>query len=255
MVETVAIYFGLILARVGTFVAVMPLFADRAPRTVRAGLALALAVFYFSAVAPRWDAGMASAVNTNAVSFALALGREALIGAAMGFAFSLFLLPAQIAGTFISQQIGLSFGTPLGGPTGQVGSGPFGVAFEIMASLVFLQLDGHHVLLAALHASFAKFPLGGMLIPQPTGQMVAGLARAQELGVLLGSPVAFCLFLLTMMLAFMARVAPQLNIITIGFTLQSVVALLGIAFLLPDIVRLMTSITGATGVTVLKFLG
>jgi flagellar biosynthesis protein FliR len=254
MAETVAIYFALILARVGTFVAIMPLFADRAPRVVRAGLALALAVFYFSAVGPRWDAGMASAVHANALSFGLSLGREALIGAAMGFAFSLFLLPAQIAGSFISQQIGLAAG-PIGGPTGQTGAGPLGVAFEIMASLIFLQLDGHHVLLAALHASFAKFPLGGMLLPQPTGQMVAGLARAQELGVLLASPVAFCLFLLTIVLAFMARVAPQLNIITIGFTLQSIVALLGVAFLLPDIVRLMSSITGTTGVAVMKFLG
>jgi flagellar biosynthetic protein FliR len=254
MIETVAIYFGLILARVGTFVAVMPLFADRAPRTVRAGMALALAVFYFGAVAPRWDAGMASANHASALAFGLALGREALIGAAMGFAFSLFLLPAQIAGAFVSQQIGLAAG-PVSGPTDQMAAGPFGVAFEIMASLVFLQLDGHHVLLAALHASFAKFPLGGMLIPSPVGPMVDGLARAQQLGVLLGSPVAFCLFLLTIMLAFMARVAPQLNINTVGFTLQSVVALLGVAFLLPDIVRLMSSITGVTGIEVMKFLG
>src|SRR5262249_39263347 len=136
-----------------------------------------------TAVAPRWDASMAGSVNTTGLTFALALGREALIGAAMGFAFSLFLLPAQIAGSFVSQQIGLAAG-PIGGPTGQNGAGPLGVAFEIMASLVFLQLDGHHVLLAALHASFAKFPLGGMLLPQPTSQMVAGLTRAQELGVL-----------------------------------------------------------------------
>ena len=254
MIETVAVYFSLILARVGTFVAIMPLFADRSPRTVRAGLALVLAIFYFTAVGPRWDASMASTARASGLVFATALAREALIGAVMGFAFSLFLLPAQIAGTFVSQQIGLAAG-PMSSPTGQTGGGPLAVAFEILASVIFLQMDGHHVVLSAMHASFAKFPLGGTLMPQPTTQMVDGLARAQEMGLLLGSPLALCLFLLTAMLAFMARVAPQLNINTVGFTLQSVVALLGVSFLLPDILRVMTSITGRTGEAVMGFLG
>jgi len=254
VIETVAVYFGLILARVGTFVAVMPLFADRAPRTVRAGLAIALAVFYFSAVGPRWDAGLANGASMNGWPFFVALLREALIGAAMGFAFSLFMLPAQIAGSFVANQIGLAAG-PQPGPTGDASASPFGVAFEIAAALIFLHLDGHHVLIAALHASFAKFPLGGTLMPQPLEPMVDGLARAHELGVLLASPLALCLLLLTVTLAFLARVAPQLNIQTVGFTLQAIVALVGAGFLMPDLVRLLVAFTGRTGETVLLFTG
>lgn len=253
MIETVVLYFSLILVRVGTLVAVMPLFADRAPRTVRAGLAMALAVFYFSAVGPRWDASLAH-VPSAGWPFLLALGREALIGAAIGFAFSLFLLPAQIAGSFVSNQIGLAAG-PQPGPTGQTSAGPLAVAFEVLATLIFLEMDGHHVMLAVLHASFAKLPLGGLLMPQPLTPMVDGLARAHEMGVLLASPLAVCLLLLTVVLAFMARVAPQLNIQSVGFTLQSIVALVGAAFLLPDLARLLTVFTGETGETVRHFLG
>lgn len=253
MIEAVTVYFSLILARVGTFVAVMPLFADRAPRMVRAGLALALAVFYFSAVLPRWDASLATSASASGWPFFLALGREALIGAAMGFAFSLFLLPAQVAGTFVANQIGLASG-PLHGPSGDTAPGPLAVAFEVLASLIFLELDAHHVLLAALHASFAKLPIGGTLVPQPLNPMVDGLARAHEMGVVLASPMALCLLLLTVMLAFMARVAPQLNIQTVGFTLQSIVALVGAAFLLPDFARLMAAFTGTTGTTIQRFL-
>lgn len=249
--EVVTVYFGLILTRIGTFVAVMPLFADRAPRLVRAGLAVALAVFYFTAVGPRWDAAASTAKGTSLMFF-LALGREALIGAAMGFAFSMFLLPAQIAGSFVSQQIGLALGPQAAGSSSP---GSIGVAFEIIASLIFLELDGHHVVLAVLHASFAKFALGGTLMPQPVQPMLDGLARAHELGVLLGSPVALCLLMLTLTLAFMARVAPQLSINSIGFTLQAIVALVSVSFLVPEIVHVMVSMFGPTTESVQRIAG
>jgi flagellar biosynthetic protein FliR len=253
VIEAATVYFSLILARVGTFVAVMPLFADRAPRVVRAGLAMALAVFYFSAVMPRWDASLAHSPSASGWPFFLALGREALIGAAMGFAFSLFLLPAQVAGAFVANQIGLATG-PQTGPSGHTAPGAIAVAFEVLASVIFLELNAHHVLLSALHASFAKLPVGGTLVPQPLTPMVDGLARAHEVGVLLASPMALSLLLLTVMLAFMSRVAPQLNIQTVGFTLQSIVALVGAAFLLPDFVQLMVRHTGQVGATIQRFL-
>src|SRR5438093_1132430 len=83
----------------------------------------------------------------------------------LGFAFSLFLLPAQIAGAFVSNQVGLALG-PQPGPSGHNAAGPLAVVFEVLASLIFLELNGHHVVLAALHASFSKLPIGGTLIPQ-----------------------------------------------------------------------------------------
>lgn len=253
MIETIAVYFGLILTRVGAFVAVMPLFADRAPRTVRAGLAIALAVFYFTAVSPKWDSTIAAS-KANTLLFALSLGREALIGAAMGFAFSMFLLPAQIAGTFVSQQIGLALG-PQSGPVGPPAASPIAVAFEVLASLILLELDGHHVVLATLHASFAKLPLGGSILPQPTGPMLDGLARAHELGIVLASPVAVCMIMLTLMLAFLARVAPQLNINSVGFTLQAIVALVSVSLLLPELAHVMVAIFGQSTESVQRILG
>jgi flagellar biosynthesis protein FliR len=129
------------------------------------------------------------------------------------------------------------------------------LAFEVFAALVFFEINGHHVLLGALHASFARFPLGGTLVPQPIGPMVDGMTRAHELGVMLASPLAFCLLALTIVLAFAGRIAPQLSIHTVGFTLQSVVSLVGFAFLLPDVFRLLASFTARGGETVSRFMG
>jgi flagellar biosynthesis protein FliR len=240
-----AVYAGLLLARIGAFVAVMPLFGARTPRLVRVGFVLALAAFYLSAAPPKVAAPAGTEIES--LRYGLALARESLIGAAMGFAFGLFLLPARIAGEFITTQVGLNI-APLPGPTGNDAAGALTTVFETMAGLVFLLADGHHVVLAALHASFATFPLGGTNVPQ-AGPAITGLASAYEMGLLLAAPLAVCLFLLAVTLAVMARAAPQLNVYSVGFTLQVLVVLFGGLFLLPEFVMTLHAIIGRIGAT------
>ncbi len=245
MTPALVVYAGLLLARLGAFVGVMPLFGSRTPRTVRVGLVVALAAFYLSAAPPASEVGARGPVAVESFRYALALAREALVGAAMGFAFGLFLLPARLAGEFITTQVGLNV-APQAGPTGDEAAGPLTTILETVAGLVFLVADGHHVVLAALHASFALYPLGGPGVPQ-AGPAVNGLAAAYEMGLLLAAPLAACLFLLSVTLAVMSRAAPQLNIYSVGFSLQVLVVLFGGLFLLPELVTTMSAITARTG--------
>jgi len=245
MTPALAVYAGLLLARLGAFVAVMPLFSARTPRLVRAGLVLALAAFYLNTTPPPANAPPQGPIEVESLRYGLALTREGLIGAAMGFAFGLFLLPARIAGEFITTQIGLNI-APLPGPTGESAAGPLTTVFETVAGFVFLAADGHHVVLMALHASFAVYPLGGTNVPQAAGA-VNGLAVAYEMGLLLAAPIGGCLFLLAITLAVMARAAPQLNIYSVGFTLQVLVVLFGGLFLLPEFVLTLTVIIAKLG--------
>lgn len=248
------VYIGLVLARVGTFIAVLPPFAGRTPRTIRAAVAIAITAFYVGSAAPSWDAKIAShAVDIHPVMYAVALIRESLIGAAMGFAFGLFLLPARAAGEFVNQQIGLA-GTPQVGPSGEVSAGPLSTAFETIATLVFLVVDGHHVLLGALHASFSKFPLGGSVIPQ-VEPLITGLQTAHEMGLMLAGPLSLCLFLLAIVLAVTARAVPQLNVYSIGFTLQVVVGMIGGLILMPDFIKLLLAVFDRSSSTLTLVLG
>jgi flagellar biosynthetic protein FliR len=124
----------------------------------------------------------------------------------------------------------------LPGPTGEEGAGTLTTLLEVLAAGVFLSLDGHHILFAVLHASWSILPLGGTTLPQ-LAPMVQGLKTSYELGLLLAGPVAACLVLLAFTLAMLARTAPQLNIYSVGFTLQVSIVLLASAILLPEIVQ------------------
>ena len=245
---------GLLLARIGAFVSVMPLFSARTPRLVRAGMVLVFAAFYIGpAAADLGNLPPGSVREVDPIRYGLVLVREALIGAAMGLAFGLFLLPGRLAGEFVTQQIGLNISPQLG-PAGGESGGPLANVFETVGALVFLLVDGHHVVLMAFHAAFATLPIGGTAIPD-AGPMVTGLAAAYEMGLLLAAPLAVCLFLLSVTLAVMARTAPQLNIYSVGFTLQVLVALVAGLVLVPEFVSTLTAIVGRTGAALPKMMG
>ncbi|MCS7270947.1 MAG: flagellar biosynthetic protein FliR [Gemmataceae bacterium] len=233
-----AAYGGLLLARIAAWVVATPLVAGRAPMSVRGGLAVTLAAFYLVGQPPPWDARWAAAAETiSSGLYLLALFREVLIGLVLGVLFGLWLLPARVAGEFLTFQIGLN-AAPLPGPTGEEGAGSVTSLMEILATLVFFSLDGHHILLTVLHTSWAVLPLAGATLP-PLTPAINGMATAYELGLLLAAPVAACLLLLSVTLAVMARTAPQLNIYSIGFTLQVMVLMLAGGLLLPEMVHSM----------------
>lgn len=239
MIESAATAFALTLARVGTFIYVLPLLGGSSvPRTVKVGLALALSIFLFSCessthfvtLSPSW------------LGFALALGREMLLGGLLGFAMSLFLLPAHVAAEFIAQEAGLSFASVLTA-TGDGTSSSLTIFFELLASLVFFALDLHHVFLMLLQQTFEHLPIErGFSLPN--WDLVSAVSSAEEGGLLLAAPVALCLFLTTLVLALMTRAAPQLNLFSIGFPVRVLVCLIALLLLMPQIIGGVVSMFG-----------
>jgi flagellar biosynthetic protein FliR len=254
VIEVLVVSFSLILARVATFVALLPVLGgNNVPRLVKAGFALALTVLWFGS----WQTlpgqmFLEQGPHLHWLYYLVALGRETILGAVLGFAFSLFLVPVRVAGEYIGQEMGLTLGS-LSDPTAESSSTAITQILEMLSTLLFLGLDGHHVFLAALHSTFARWPIGGALPGLPLAQLVHGTAAAQEWGLLLAAPVGVCLFLTTIALALMARVAPQLNIFSVGFALRLVVGMAAVLMLLPDLGAALISLFGRIGELLLRW--
>lgn len=238
MTEALVVSYTLVLARVGTFVAVLPVLGGAAvPRMVKAGLALALTTFLFT----RHGAAIDPTLLTQAgrlswLTYGLALAREALLGALLGYVLGLVLLPVKVAGEYLGQEMGLSLG-PLLGPTSSDPATVVSQVFEALATLLLLGLDGHHLFLAALEAAFLHQAVGAAFGAPPAGDLVTGMARSQEWGLMLAAPLGAVLFLTSVALALMARAAPQLNVFAVGFPLRVLAGLIGIFVLVPELVR------------------
>lgn len=240
-----AVVFGvLMLARVAAFVTVAPLMGGSPlPRTVKIGLTVALTFLWGTAY---WEhmpacAWLAGEGVVPWLGFGIAVGREVLLGAAVGYMLGLVLLPARIAGDFLAQEMGLSFGNMVS-ISGDGQATPLTLIFEMLAAALFLGMDGHHGFFGVMHGLMRNYPVGGAVPDVPMTSMLQATLAAEEWGLMLAAPVAVCLFLTTLVLTLLARAAPQLNLYTVGFPLRLGVGLIAVLLLLPHGVAALVSI-------------
>lgn len=243
MTDAAVLAFALILVRIATFVALLPLFGGRnLPHTVKIGLSTALAGFWFSMHGEAAAAALADpAGDIPWLRLAILCGREALLGGALAFALGLFLVPMRIAGAYIGQEMGLSMAT-MTDPSGENSSTLIAQIIENLGVLLFFVLDLHHVLLTTLHASFLSRPAGTDFTLPRTSWLLHGINDAHEAGLLLAAPVGVVLFVTTIVLLVSMRAVPQFNLFSVGMTVRLAAGLLAMLIFLPEMCGLMSRI-------------
>lgn len=241
MLTTWLMTFGLILARVSSFIATIPyLGGPYVPNTIKAGAALALTCFWFSESGATSIRVVVAMDQQPWLAFAMAVGREVIVGCALGYVFGLFLVPFRVAGEYIAQEMGLTMGM-ITDPTRPESSSVIGEFFEIFGVMLFFAHDIHHLFLAALHNSFARHPIGGTILAIPVASQLSVLASTTEWGLTLAAPVAACLFITSLVLSLMSRAAPHMNLMSFGYPLRVLVGLVATWLLWPDLAPRMLS--------------
>lgn len=162
-----------------------------------------------------------------------AVVQQVLIGLAIGFAIRLVFASVELAGEVIGLQMGLNFASFFD-PASSTQVSAVGRFFGHIATLFFVVINGHLMVLMAVVRSFDRFPVDGHFL-NALGQM-----RLYELGANLFSsalwialPMMALLMFVNLALGIVSRVAPQMNIYAVGFPVTLTVGLLGIAATLP----------------------
>lgn len=152
----------------------------------------------------------------------LILAQQLVIGLAMGFAMRLVFTAIDLAGTMISNQMGLGFATAYD-PQSAAQTAVISQFLGMLGLLVFLAIDGHLMVIATLGRSFMVLPISANAIASSSWLNIAnagGLIFSS--GVLLSLPVVVALLIANIALGVLGRVAPQLNLMAIGFPITIV---------------------------------
>ncbi len=228
-INHVATTFVFVLMRVGGFVFAMPIFRrEMLPRTVKVGLIMSLAMFWFPAV----GSAVPSDLGTSAI---IVFGiREVILGVTIGMLLGFFLLPARVAGSWVSQEIGLSMGQQAD-PVTRENSTVVSQVFVAIATLMFLAMDLHHSLFQVLGLTFDHIPFGSSLSGERVANFsVDSLTVAHEHGLGIAAPVGVFLFLLSAILFLLNKASPQINLFSVGLPLRLAVGFGIILLLLPE---------------------
>ena len=213
--------FLLPLARVLAMVATAPVLNHQSiPVSVKIGLSAIIAALIAPTLPPLPDSIL---LSWNGV---LVLMQQIGVGVAFGFTLRLIFAGIEFGGDMIGMQMGLSFATMMN-PQSGMANPVTGSFLSIVASLVFLGIDGHLAMIAAISESFHAFPIG---VPSGGSALMArDLAtmggQVFSIAMHLSLPVVAALMICNLALGVMMRAAPQLNLMSIGFPISLLVGL------------------------------
>ena len=209
--------------RIGAMMLVAPVLGDQ---QVSVRLRLLLAVALTVGVMP--VAGLAPAVEPLSAEGLLISMQQVVIGMAMGLLMALALQTASLAGESVALSMGLGFANMVDPVTGQ--STPVVSQFLlVIATLIFLTVGGHLMLIELLAESFVMLPVGTEGLMEQQFRTVAGWGAQMYAGaVLIALPAVVLLLLVYLSLGVMTRAAPQMNIFSVGFPVTMLVGFLAL---------------------------
>lgn len=178
-----------------------------------------------------WELGLAKQFTTpeNPVAFILMILGEAVIGIILALAANMFFAGIQLAGEIIDIQIGLGIMNVIDPMSGT--QAPLLGNFKfILAMLVYLTLDGHHLFIQALFDSYSLIPVGKVILTQDfISFLLALFGGVFVIAVKLSVPIVGALLVTDIVMGIMSRTIPQMNIFMVGMPAK---ILLGFSVLL-----------------------
>jgi len=145
------------------------------------------------------------------------------IGFAMGFSLRLVFSAIDLGGTMISNQMGLGFATSYDPQSGSQ-TAVIPEFIGMLALLIFLAINGHLMVIATLAKSFDLLPVASSVIEKTSWSNIANAGGVIfSSGVLIALPIVIALLITNIAIGILGRVAPQLNIIAIGFAITMLV--------------------------------
>lgn len=171
----------------------------------------------------------------------IVLAHQVVIGAAMGFFLQMAFQLLVIAGEAIAMAMGLGFARMVD-PQNGVSVPVVAQYFIIMATLVFLSLNGHLLLLQMVIQSFEILPVAETGMSREGLWLVVAWGSQMFVGaVLVAIPAVTALLMVNIAMGIVTRAAPQLNIFAVGFPLMLLLGFVLLVLTLPSVIPQFTN--------------
>jgi len=213
--------FLLILLRISVVLFMFPVFGGMmVPKSVKAGLALMITVVLFPIVQPDPARFPESLLGSAGLILS-----ELILGLVIGLTVRLFFAAVQLGGQLVGFQMGFAIANVLDPETGTQGSILAQLGYWV-ALLLFLALNGHHVLLQALGNSFSIIKVGSFGLGEGMfTHMLEASGEMFSMAIKVGAPAIAALLLTSAAFGIVAKVVPQVNILIVAFPLKIAVGL------------------------------
>ena len=229
--------FLLVLVRINAMIMIAPFFSSGVILfRMKAMLSFMIALIIF----PLISAGAVNVPASMGLYYLLVL-QEAVIGIYIGFIVSVVFSAFQLSGQYYAAQIGFGI-NEVYDPLSQVSVPLIGQMKNFIGILVFLMIDGHHFMIEAVCRSFELAPVFGVSKAATGGllkYLVYSFSGMFIVALKIALPIMAVSFLISVAMGVLAKAAPQMNIMMLGFPFQIFGAFILLVATTPLIVRIM----------------
>jgi flagellar biosynthesis protein FliR len=227
--------FVLVLLRVSAIVVTIPVISDQSvPARFKAALSILIAIIIFPIVLPK----ISQPVNYPLLILMYKMVGEVMIGLIIGFTARMIFVGIQMAGDMVGFQMGLSIANVIDPMT----STQVSIITELqylIAMLVFLAVDAHHIFFSAIIQSYSiinplSFHFSGQLM-----QFIFDFSKEIfVVAIKIGAPLIAVMLFTSVGLGIVARTVPQINVFIVGMPLQIAIGLIFLGLTVPMFVKL-----------------
>jgi flagellar biosynthesis protein FliR len=248
--------FFAVLVRFSVLLAILPFVGDKVvPTSVKILLSLATTIALFPMLVAQGHVNIAEAAvwgNTAGgifVTIALEIAVALVLGFVARLAFESISFGGNLVGTF------MGFSTASQYDAHQESQSQVVAQIQMaIAMLLFLSLDGHHLMLRASLQSYSIVGIGGLGAFVNSGfngnfahRMIELTGEVIKFGFQLSAPVAICLFGVNVAFGVIAKAMPQINILVLSFAVTGLVGLIIMMLSVPEFQGAAANIFGQMG--------
>lgn len=220
-----------VFVRVTALFVMVPVFSmQEVPMRIKGILAAGIALVIYPIAAPYLPAG-----ETMSPLFLLRLFDDMLIGLIIGIFVQVYYTAFLLSGEMYSIQLGFGIVSVLD-PLSETSIPILGQLKSMLAATVFILVGGHLMVIEGMVYSFRAVPELTLAAAGPlAGAFTMTFKEMFLIAFQLAAPVIGTVFLIEVVMGILSKVAPQMNIMVVGFQIKIIVGLVVLAFLVPVI--------------------
>ncbi len=246
--EIQILMFGLILLRMSAFVVSAAIFStSNIPAQLKILAAVVFTIVIFNPIATNEAMVRLSESQANLLMLA---GREVLVGLVLGFVTRLFFFAVSMAGEIVSISTGLGQAQMYNPIMGSM-SNAMEQFYSIIATLVFLSMNGHHTVILGIVESFSSTPVAELSFGYSSfAELVMKIQSFFIIGIKISAPVLVSMMIIQLGMALLSRVVPQINVMV---TSSSVTVLIGFFIMFVSLPLLVMQMSGVVDFSMNEF--
>jgi len=222
--------FLILIIRLSVIMAFLPFFSGKqVPRPFKIGLIIALAYVLSPVIT----------IDTRSLDLPMIIIQEVLLGMAIGFTVRLLFWGVELAGSMISDGVGLSIATMLNPEMGR--STTISTLLNLLAMLLFLVLDLHHDLLFLVVKSYEILPITTIRLDNLLKQGILLTSQIFPLAIRIAAPVLIGMIIINILMVFVSKAAPQMNIFFISMPVHLLVGIVILMLSVPLLINFLSA--------------